>query len=87
MLNDIGSLVIGMIGSVLVAQATQEIGLPSYLTSLSSSGVLAVVFYYVLNRYEKRIDAAFKAHGEMEERMYKLLESRMKSNNDQEQGK
>ena len=77
MMNDICTLIFGTVCSAVVAQATQDFGFPSCLTSLSASGVLAVVFYYVLNRYEKRIDAAFKAHGELENRLYNLLQSQM----------
>ena len=82
MFYDISSLIFGTICSALVAQVTHEIGFPSYLTSLTASGVLAVVFYYVLYRYEKRIDAAFKAHGELEERLFNLLKTYMKPENE-----
>lgn len=72
-MNDGAILLFGTISSILIAQATQTVGLPEYITNLSAPGVLAIVFYYILQRYEKRVDSAFKAHAELEERLFNLL--------------
>lgn len=72
-MNDGFILLCGTISSILIAQATQTVGLPEYIANLSAPGVLAIVFYYILQRYEKRVDTAFKAHAELEERLFNLL--------------
>lgn len=75
-MNDGIALLFGTVAAALIAQTTQNIGLPEYITNLSAPGVLAIVFYYILQRYEKRVDAAFKAHAELEERLFNLVSER-----------
>lgn len=77
-MNDALSILFGTALAATIAQVTQSVGLPDYITNLSAPGVLAIVFYYVLQRYEKRVDAAFQAHQDLEERLFNLLSVNIK---------
>lgn len=81
-MNDGLSILFGTALAATIAQVTQSVGLPEYITNLSAPSVLAIVFYYVLQRYEKRVDAAFKAHQELEERLFDLVSAAKKEDKD-----
>ena len=74
-MNDGLTIASAAIGTALIAQLGTDMGVPQWLANLSSTGVLGIVFYVVLCRFEKRLDDAFKECKSQNDRLFNLLES------------
>ncbi|MBR5354675.1 MAG: hypothetical protein IK122_00925, partial [Alphaproteobacteria bacterium] len=67
--TDTTTLICGSIFSVLLAQidttGMNDYSILELLKGFSASGVLAVTYWWIMQRFEKRLDAAFKDYKEL----------------------
>lgn len=74
--NDSLAIFGGAILSTAIAQMTaadMDMGIFEVLRQLSATGVLAIVFWWVTQRLEKRLDEAFRDCHELNQKLLELL--------------
>ena len=85
--SDKTTLICGSIFSILLAQidttGMNDYSILELLKGLSASGVLAVTFWWIMQRFEKRLDAALNDYKEL----VKYLLDRDKKDKDSEEDK
>jgi len=65
----------GTFFSVLVGQvSTDNYGWLELVKGISASGVLAITFYWIMQRFEKRLDEAFNDYKELSGKVIDLLD-------------
>lgn len=71
--HDTLALIAGSTLAILVGQITNDNGLSDLIKGLSASGVLAITFYWIMQRFEKRLDKAFDEYKELSQRLLDIL--------------
>lgn len=79
--HDTLMLIAGGSLSILVGQITGDNGFSDMIKGISASGVLAITFYWIMQRFEKRLDKAFDEYKELNQ---KLLDILMKKDDDKD---
>lgn len=75
--SDAITLLGGLSVSALIAQAAPNgVDIFDMLKTLSASGVLAIVFWWITQRLEKRLDNAFEQYRELTQQLIELLKEK-----------
>ncbi len=77
-MSDNFAFIIGAVGAVMIAQIGNELNFADIVNGLTANGVLALTFYWVMRRFEARLDDAFKSHKELSEQLIELLKEAKK---------
>lgn len=71
--HDTLMLIAGGSLSILIGQITDDCGFSDMIKGISASGVLAITFYWIMQRFEKRLDKAFDEYKELNQLLLELL--------------
>lgn len=73
-MKDTFALIGGSLLSVLIANATElQIDVFEIFKQLSATGVLAITFWWLMQRFEKRLDEAFDDYKALNDKLIQLL--------------
>lgn len=83
--TDTITLICGSVFSVLLAQMNTtgmgDYGILELLKGLSASGVLAVTFWWIMQRFERRLDKAFEEYKELTKELLEMLKDKESEEN------